>query len=63
MSLLMRVSFNQNKKAPCLDCKDRTVGCHGVCGTYKSFRNELDGVNKTTKKNKTQEQNYLNYIR
>lgn len=24
--------------APCLDCKDRYVGCHGKCEKYAKFR-------------------------
>lgn len=25
------------KKAPCLDCENRELGCHIVCGQYKEF--------------------------
>lgn len=28
--------------APCKDCKDRAVGCHGSCEQYKAFRAERD---------------------
>lgn len=26
--------------APCKDCADRVVGCHGNCEKYKTFKNE-----------------------
>ena len=25
-------------RAPCKDCPDRTVGCHGRCERYQAFR-------------------------
>lgn len=25
---------------PCIDCKDRVVGCHGTCEKYKAFKEE-----------------------
>lgn len=27
---------------PCLDCPDRSIGCHGTCERYKTFRAALD---------------------
>ena len=31
---------------PCLDCKDRTVGCHGNCERYREYREWLDDLNE-----------------
>ena len=28
--------------APCKDCSDRVVGCHGTCEKYQAFRKERD---------------------
>ena len=32
------------RPAPCKDCADRTVGCHGKCEKYLAYRSELDAV-------------------
>lgn len=24
-------------RPPCMDCKERTVGCHGKCNKYKKY--------------------------
>lgn len=29
-------------KAPCMNCPDRSPGCHGRCERYKAFRGEKD---------------------
>lgn len=28
--------------APCKDCPDRVVGCHGKCEKYQAYRVEVD---------------------
>lgn len=28
-----------NNKAPCLDCQNRTLGCHSKCKQYKAYDN------------------------
>ena len=33
-------------KSPCMGCEKREVGCHGRCGAYKAFRDELDAINE-----------------
>lgn len=27
---------------PCIDCNDRTATCHGECGYYKQYKENLD---------------------
>lgn len=29
-------------KAPCQDCPDRTVGCHGTCEKYAEYKSNRD---------------------
>ena len=29
-------------KAPCKDCAEREVGCHGKCDRYQAYRAEID---------------------
>ena len=31
-------------KSPCKGCCDRQVGCHGSCGAYKSYHEELNKI-------------------
>lgn len=26
---------------PCKDCKDRSVGCHSVCGKYSTYKLQI----------------------
>ena len=33
-------------KNPCHGCKDRQLGCHIVCRSYKDFRAERDKANE-----------------
>ena len=35
--------------APCKDCKDRHIGCHGTCDRYKKYRSKIQKA-KWTKK-------------
>ena len=37
-------------KAPCKDCPDRVVGCHGTCTKYQEFRKQLDAENVAQRK-------------
>ena len=30
--------------APCKGCPDRKAGCHGKCGRYKEWRDEIDRI-------------------
>lgn len=32
--------------APCKDCPDRVVGCHGTCEKYIAFRKYRDELNE-----------------
>lgn len=41
------------RPAPCKDCHDRTVGCHGKCEKYLAYRAELDAINKKVKMEKS----------
>ena len=31
-------------RPPCMDCKSRTVGCHGKCGQYKEYVAKLQTI-------------------
>ena len=31
-----------NNRAPCKECKERAVGCHGSCERYSAFRKKCD---------------------
>ena len=33
-------------QAPCKDCRNRTVTCHGVCKKYQAFRTETEAYNR-----------------
>ena len=35
-----------SNNGPCLGCKDRMVGCHGMCQAYKKFKKERDEMNR-----------------
>ena len=30
------------KIAPCKDCKDRAIGCHGTCEKYSEYRKQRE---------------------
>lgn len=36
-------------RGPCLECKERHVGCHGSCERYKEFREKLDRIKRARK--------------
>lgn len=46
---------------PCLDCKDRTVGCHGNCERYKEYREWLAERNETIISEKKKDQGAVAY--
>lgn len=33
-------------KAPCKDCEERYLGCHGKCNKYKAFKESNEERNK-----------------
>ena len=35
--------------APCKDCKDRHVGCHGKCEKYLEYKKELQKAKRREK--------------
>ena len=63
MKVPRRTEFNQNVKAPCLDCNDRKVGCHGKCDDYKGFRSGLDNTNKIIRETKERSYIYIKSMR
>lgn len=32
--------------SPCVNCKERSIGCHSICEDYISWRNLLDASKK-----------------
>lgn len=38
--------------APCKDCKDRHIGCHGKCEKYLEYKKELQKAKHREKINK-----------
>ena len=38
---------SSRNQAPCQNCEDRFVGCHGQCEKYKAFKENL--IDKSTK--------------
>ena len=41
-------------KSPCLNCPDRTIGCHSKCELYADFRARLDDLNNKKAETKNQ---------
>ena len=41
-----------NKIAPCKDCENREIGCHGNCEKYKAWKAELQEMKKQIGKEK-----------
>lgn len=29
-------------KTPCADCAEREIGCHGKCGRYQAYREDIE---------------------
>lgn len=61
--MAMRQVSNDNVKTPCLNCANRSVGCHGGCNNYKSYRERLDKANETIRDSKNKSDVFLNYIK
>lgn len=49
-------------KAPCMNCTDREVGCHGKCPKYKEFKELSDKNREELFKAKKLANESLNYI-
>lgn len=47
--------------APCHDCKDRVIGCHGKCEKYLEFRKKLDIQNEHERYSKRNPREIDNY--
>ena len=45
----MRLDSPIRDKSPCKDCIDRHEACWGKCEKYKSWKSQLDEVNKRRK--------------
>ena len=39
-------------EAPCKDCAERTMGCHGTCARYAEYREAFDAQKKEIKKHR-----------
>lgn len=37
-------------RAPCMNCQNRHLGCHGQCEAYKAFRAQRDAANAEKQK-------------
>ena len=46
--------------APCYNCPDRFVGCHGVCGKYLSYNERR--LLERARKNKNSCDGYFAYV-
>ena len=42
-----------SKMTPCLNCKDRVLGCHSTCREYLDFRRERDELLEKKQKEKS----------
>lgn len=45
-------------KAPCMDCRNRQIGCHGKCELYKHYQEEKR-KEKTIMKKFRDEENHM----
>lgn len=41
-------------KSPCMDCKDRVVGCHGSCERYSEYQIVIKDYNEEERLRRTQ---------
>ncbi len=46
-------------KAPCKNCENRRVGCHGKCTTYSLYKDKVDRV----RAKKIEEYRLIGYFR
>ena len=42
----IQVTEKRTQDAPCKECFNRHLGCHGNCTEYKKYRAQIDAVNK-----------------
>jgi len=49
-------------KAPCGDCTERTVGCHGTCEKYAEFQSEWRKIRREFKKKVYDEKMTQDYV-
>lgn len=56
----MRVMKNFNSH--CKNCKDRTVGCHSTCETYKADKERYDSEMEIISKNESYAINWKCYL-
>ena len=42
---------NSARSAPCKNCNIRRIGCHGVCKTYKTWKEDRDLLNAQKRRN------------
>ena len=38
--------------APCMDCSDRHIGCHGICDRYKAYTEAYEELKESIRKQK-----------
>ena len=38
--------------APCMDCSDRHIGCHGICDRYKAYTEARDELKESIRQQK-----------
>ena len=48
-------------KPPCIDCDDRSEGCHARCEGYKEFRKMMDEHKETLREIKGKKYNLDSY--
>lgn len=49
------------KKTPCIDCKDRSSICHGICEKYKEWKAEHERETEEQRKMKKQRCDEVEY--
>ena len=49
-------------KAPCQDCPDRTVGCHGTCEKFAEYKSKRDKLRFELQKKKQEAEIVDGYI-
>jgi hypothetical protein len=49
-------------KAPCQDCSDRTVGCHGTCEKYAKYRKDRNKLRRELKKKAKEDYTARSYM-
>jgi len=57
------VSRSVKLSAPCKDCEDRGVGCHGKCEKYRAYKERMSEERRKCLKAYGDEQIHENYCR